>query len=95
VVYKGAATRLEHVVEPGTTNRLQDLLLQRRQLLFDGRGGQRHQCGSYAAYEKVNPFSYTNDTAFGTSMVGGQGFGANYWVANSGTWKARTNNAWR
>jgi autotransporter-associated beta strand protein len=92
VVYKGAGTAVEHVVTPGTTNRYK---------FYSYSGANYYSTGvvasatnaAYSTYERVNPFSYTNDTAFGTSMVGGQGFGANYWVANSGTWKARTNNA--
>ena len=48
---------------------------------------------AYGANEKVNPFSYTNGTALGSSMVGGQGFGANYWTVDSGTWTVSTNYA--
>jgi autotransporter-associated beta strand protein len=92
VVYKGAATALEHVVEPGTTNFYKFYSVNAANYYSTGVVAAATNA-AYAAYEKVNPFSYTNDTAFGTSMQGGQGFGANYWAANSGTWKARTNNA--
>ena len=92
VIYKGSATALEHVVQPGTTNFYKFYSVNAASYYSTGVVAATTNA-AYAAYEKVNPFSYTNDTAFGTSMKGGQGFGANYWVANSGTWKARTNNA--
>ncbi len=92
VVYKGSATALEHVVQPGTTNFYKFYSVNPANYYSTGVVAAATN-PAYAAYEKVNPFSYTNDTAFGTSMMGGQGFGANYWAANSGTWKARTNNA--
>ncbi|HRT05834.1 MAG TPA: hypothetical protein P5204_09050, partial [Kiritimatiellia bacterium] len=92
VIYKGSATALEHVVAPGTTNFYKFYSVNAANYYSTGVVAAATNA-AYAAYEKVNPFSYTNGTAFGTSMKGGQGFGANYWVANSGTWLARTNNA--
>jgi autotransporter-associated beta strand protein len=92
VVYKGSATALEHVVNPGTTNFYKFYSVNSANYYSTGVVATATNA-AYGVYEKVNPFSYTNDTAFGSAMVGGQGFGANYWVANSGTWKARTNNA--
>lgn len=92
VIYKGSATALEHVVDPGTTNFYKFYSLNAANYYSTGVVAAATNA-SYAAYEKVNPFSYTNGTAFGTSMKGGQGFGANYWATNSGTWRARTNNA--
>ncbi|NCC52490.1 MAG: choice-of-anchor D domain-containing protein, partial [Spartobacteria bacterium] len=90
VIYKGAATGLEHIVVPGSDNYYK---------FYSYNGFDYYSTGlsddvsmeSYATTENVNPFSYTNNTAFGATMRGGQGFGANYWAANSGTWTAQTN----
>jgi len=92
VIYKGSATALEHVVTPGTTNYYKFYSVNAANYYSTGVVATATNA-AYAAYEKVNPFSYTNGTAFGAAMKGGQGFGANYWAANSGTWRARTNNA--
>lgn len=93
VIYKGGATRLEHVVTPGTTNYYKFYSYSTANYYSDGVTDDV-SVGSYAAYERLDTFSYTNDTAFGTSMIGGQGFGINYWVqGGDGDWNARTNNA--
>ncbi|HQF20806.1 MAG TPA: hypothetical protein PLT37_06130 [Kiritimatiellia bacterium] len=92
VIYRGAATALEHVVTPGSTNVYKFYSVNSANYYSTGIGASATM-GTYQANEWVNPFSYTNDTAFSASMKGGQGFGANYWAANSGTWRARTNNA--
>lgn len=92
VIAKTSDTALEHVVTPGTANYYK---------FYSYNGANYYSTGvvtnvstlAYGANEKVNPFSYTNGTSFDVSMKGGQGFGANYWVANTGAWKARTNNA--
>ncbi len=90
VIYKGATNRLEHVVSPGTTNFYK---------FYSYSGANYYSTGvtasvtndAYADYEKVNPFSYTNGTTLGATTVGGQGFGANYWAADLGTWTVQTN----
>ena len=90
VIYKGSATKLEHVVAAGTTNYYK---------FYSYNGSDYYSTGvtatatnsAYGSYEKVNPFSYTNGTAFGSTMIGGQGFGNNYWAVDSGTWTAQTN----
>ena len=92
VIYRGAATALEHVVTPGSANVYKFYSVNSANYYSTGIVASATM-GTYLANEWVNPFSYTNDTAFSASMKGGQGFGANYWAANSGTWKARTNNA--
>jgi hypothetical protein len=92
VIYRGAATALEHVVTPGSANVYKFYSVNSVNYYSTGIGASATM-GTYLANEWVNPFSYTNDTAFSASMKGGQGFGANYWAANSGTWRARTNNA--
>lgn len=92
VIYRGAATALEHVVTPGSANVYKFYSVNSVNYYSTGIGASATM-GTYLANEWVNPFSYTNDTAFSASMKGGQGFGANYWAANTGTWKARTNNA--
>ncbi|HQQ04631.1 MAG TPA: choice-of-anchor D domain-containing protein [Kiritimatiellia bacterium] len=90
VIYKGSDTAAEHIVEDGSDNYYKFYSYNGANYYSDGVTADVSM-GSYASYENVNPFSYTNNTAFGTSMKGGQGFGANYWAANSGTWKAQTN----
>ena len=90
VIYKGSLTALEHVVAAGTTNFYK---------FYSYSGANYYSTGvvaavtnaAYGANEKVNPFSYTNGTALGSSMMGGQGFGANFWTVDSGTWTAATN----
>ena len=90
VIYKGSATKTEHVVAAGTTNFYK---------FYSYSGSDYYSTGvtatvtnaAYAAYEKVNPFSYTNATALGSSAMGGQGFGANYWSVDSGSWTNQTN----
>jgi len=91
VVYKGTGTTLEHVVDAGSENYYKFYSYSSSDYYSAGLTANVTM-GSYQSFENVNPFAYTNDTAFGTSMKGGQGFGANYWAVNSGTWKARTNN---
>ena len=92
VVYRGAATALEHVVSPGTTNYYGFYSVNSANYFSLGVGTNQPM-GVYAEYERVNPFSYTNNAAFGSSMRGGQGFGNDFWVADAGTWKAQTNYA--
>ena len=90
VIYKGSATALEHVVTPGTTNFYK---------FYSVNGANYYSTGvvanatnaAYGSYEKVNPFSYTNGIALGSTTIGGQGFGANYWSVDSGTWTVQTN----
>ena len=90
VIYKGSATALEHVVTPGTTNFYK---------FYSVNGANYYSTGvvanatnaAYGSYEKVNPFSYTNGIALGSTTIGGQGFGANYWSVGSGTWTVQTN----
>ena len=90
VVYKGSATALEHVVTPGTTNFYK---------FYSVNGANYYSTGvvanatndAYASTERVNPFSYTNGIALGTTTIGGQGFGSGYWTVDSGTWTAATN----
>ena len=90
VIYKGSATALEHVVTPGTTNFYK---------FYSVNAGNYYSTGvvaaatnaAYGAYEKVNPFSYTNGATLGSSQIGGQGFGANFWTVDSGTWTVQTN----
>ncbi len=92
VVYKGSATKLEHVVEDGASAYYK---------FYSYNGANYYSTGvaanvsmaAYGNYEKVNPFSYTNGAALGSSQVGGQGFGANYWSVDSGTWTVQTNYA--
>ncbi|NLG34232.1 MAG: hypothetical protein GX548_02640, partial [Lentisphaerae bacterium] len=92
VIVKTNVTALEHVVTPGTTNHY---------AFYSYSGANYYSTGvvasatneAYSSFERVNPFSYTNNTALGASTVGGQGFGGNAWSVNSGTWQARTNNA--
>ena len=90
VIYKGSAAKLEHVVTAGTTNFYK---------FYSYNGANYYSTGvtatvtngAYADYERVNPFSYTNGTALGSTTKGGQGFGANFWTVDSGTWTAQTN----
>lgn len=90
VIYRGSATALEHVVQPGTTNIYK---------FYSANSANYYSTGvvaavtnlAYGANEKVNPFSYTNGATLGSSQIGGQGFGANYWVVDSGTWTVATN----
>lgn len=90
VIAKTAATALEHVVTPGTTNYYK---------FYSYIAANYYSTGivtnvtttTYGANENVNPFSYTNATSLGTSTKGGQGFGANFWAVDSGTWTAKTN----
>ncbi|NCA81874.1 MAG: hypothetical protein EOM72_03925 [Opitutae bacterium] len=92
VVYQSTGTAVEHVVQPGTTNYYK---------FYSYNGANYYSTGvvatvtngAYASYEKVNPFSYTNATVLGAAAMGGQGFGANYWAADSGTWTVQTNYA--
>ena len=91
VIYKGSATALEHVVTPGTTNYYKFYSVKTSGNLYSTGVTASAVNAAYASFEKVNPFSYTNGTAFGTTLKGGQGFGNNYWVANSGSWAAKTN----
>ncbi len=90
VIYKDTGTAVEHVVAPGTTNYYKFYSYNSASYYSTGVGASATN-GTYATYENVNPFSYTNNTALGTVMVGGQGFGANYWTVDSGTWTAQTN----
>ena len=92
VIYKGSATALEHVVSPGTTNFYKFYSVNAANYYSTGVVAAVTNA-AYGANEKVNPFSYTNGTALGSSMVGGQGFGANYWTVDSGTWTVSTNYA--
>ncbi|MGD9612726.1 MAG: hypothetical protein AB7V22_07465 [Kiritimatiellia bacterium] len=90
VIYKGSATALEHVVVPGTTNFYK---------FYSVNGANYYSTGvvaaatnaAYGSYEKVNPFSYTNGIALGSTTIGGQGFGANFWTLDSGSWTVQTN----
>jgi autotransporter-associated beta strand protein len=91
VIYKGSATSVEHVVAQGTTNHYK---------FYSVNGANYHSAGlsrsvTNAAYPEqvvVNPFSYTNGIGLGTTTVGGQGFGANYWATGgSGAWTVRQN----
>lgn len=75
VIYRGAATALEHVVTPGSTNVYKFYSVNSANYYSTGIGASATM-GTYQANEWVNPFSYTNDTAFSASMKGGQGFGA-------------------
>ena len=93
VAYKGSGTAVEHVVAAGTTNYYKFYSYSGSDYYSTGVTATVTN-GAYTAYEKVNPFSYTNGATLGSSMRGGQGFGANYWATGgSGTWYARTNNA--
>jgi hypothetical protein len=90
VIYKGAATALEHVVVPGTTNNYKFYSYSSSSYYSSGVVASATNA-AYASYEIVNPFSYTNGTLLGSTTAGGQGFGANYWTVDSGTWTAQTN----
>ncbi|MGD9781598.1 MAG: autotransporter-associated beta strand repeat-containing protein [Kiritimatiellia bacterium] len=90
VVYKGGATALEHVVQPGTTNFYKFYSVNAANYYSTGVvAAVTNQ--AYGEYEKVNPFSYTNGATLGSSQIGGQGFGANAWSVDSGTWTVATN----
>ena len=90
VIYKGTGTKVEHVVTHGTTNFYK---------FYSYSGSDYYSTGvvatvtngSYASYERVNPFSYTNAATLGSSQIGGQGFGANFWSVDSGAWTVQTN----
>ena len=90
VIYKGTAAKLEHVVAPGTTNFYKFYSYTAANYYSTGVTAAVTNA-AYASYELVNPFSYTNGTALGTTTVGGQGFGANYWAVDLGTWTVQTN----
>ncbi len=90
VMYKGSGTAVEHVVSPGTTNNYKFYSVSAANYYSTGVVASATNA-AYATYERVNPFSYTNNTSLGDSTIGGQGFGANYWVVDSGTWTAKTN----
>ena len=90
VVYKGSATALEHVVTPGTTNFYKFYSVNSANYYSTGVVAAATNA-AYGANEKVNPFSYTNGMALGSTTMGGQGFGANYWTVDSGTWTVATN----
>ncbi len=91
VIYKGDATALEHVVAAGSDNHYAFYSVNGANYYSDGLA-RNVSMGSYLNYEVVNPFSYTNSTGPGTTTVGGQGFGANYWTTGgSGTWTVRQN----
>ncbi len=90
VIYKGSLAALEHVVAAGTTNFYKFYSYNAANYYSTGVVAAVTNA-AYGANEKVNPFSYTNGTALGSSMMGGQGFGANFWTVDSGTWTAATN----
>lgn len=90
VIYKGSATALEHVVTPGTTNFYKFYSYSTANYYSTGVVANATNL-AYSVSEKVNPFSYTNGTTLGATTVGGQGFGANVWVVDSGTWTVQTN----
>ena len=90
VIYKGADTSVEHVVTPGTTNYYKFYSYSTANYYSTGVVANATNL-AYSVTEKVNPFSYTNGTALGTTTIGGQGFGANAWSVDSGTWTAQTN----
>lgn len=90
VIYKGSATALEHVVQPGTTNFYKFYSVNSANYYSTGVVANATNL-AYSVSEKVNPFSYTNGTALGSATMGGQGFGANVWVVDSGTWTVKTN----
>ncbi len=90
VVYKSTGAAVEHVVAPGTTNFYKFYSYSGASYYSTGVTAAVTN-GAYASYEKVNPFSYTNGTALGSSALGGQGFGANFWAVDSGTWTIQTN----
>ena len=90
VIYKGSATAVEHVVVPGTTNYYQFHSYSGANYYSDGVGASATN-HAYADYEQVNPFSYTNGTTLGAATAGGQGFGANAWSMDTGTWNVQTN----
>ena len=90
VIYKGSGTAVEHVVTPGTTNYYKFYSYSTANYYSTGVVANATN-PAYSVSEKVNPFSYTNGTALGATTVGGQGFGANVWVVDSGTWTAQTN----
>ncbi len=90
VVYKGSATAIEHVVPDGSTNYYAFYSVNGANYYSDGLS-DNVTMGTYAGSERLNPFSYTNGAALGSSQIGGQGFGANYWAVDSGTWTVRTN----
>ncbi|HRX05514.1 MAG TPA: hypothetical protein P5306_00325 [Kiritimatiellia bacterium] len=90
VIAKTNVTALEHVVTPGTTNYYKFYSYSTANYYSTGVVANATNL-AYSAAEKVNPFSYTNGTALGTTTVGGQGFGANAWSVDSGTWTAQTN----
>jgi hypothetical protein len=92
VIYKGSATALEHVVSPGTTNFYKFYSVNSANYYSTGVVAAVTNA-AYGANEKVNPFSYTNGATLGSSQIGGQGFGANYWTVDSGTWTVSTNYA--
>ncbi|MBP5788480.1 MAG: hypothetical protein J6Y19_11780, partial [Kiritimatiellae bacterium] len=101
-LYDGTGTELEHVVKDGTAHRY----------VFYSYAGSEFAAGtdptyspagtaavleSYGATEYVNPFSYTNATAAGTTWQGGHGFedsgsasGYFYWTkgGDNRTWEA-------
>jgi hypothetical protein len=101
-LYDGTGTELEHVVKDGTTHRY----------VFYSYAGSEFAAGtaptyspagtaavleSYGATEWVNPFSYTNATAAGSTWQGGHGFedsgsasGYFYWTkgGDDRTWEA-------
>ncbi len=90
VIYKGSATALEHVVNPGTTNFYKFYSVNAANYYSTGVVAAATNA-AYGGYEKVNPFSYTNGIALGSTTMGGQGFGANFWSVDSGTWTVQTN----
>ncbi|MBP5786730.1 MAG: hypothetical protein J6Y19_02790, partial [Kiritimatiellae bacterium] len=107
VVYRGpvAATttyNLEHVVKDGTTHRYM-LFLKHSSTYSTGVEATYTPAGTaavleaYGETEYVNPFSYTNQTAAGTTWLGGHGFedsgsasGYFYWTkgGDDRTWEA-------
>lgn len=90
VIYRGSATALEHVVQPGTTNFYKFYSVNSANYYSTGVVAAVTNL-AYGANERVNPFSYTNGATLGSSQIGGQGFGANYWAVDSGTWTVATN----